>query len=346
MSTCKWIKPILFVSPKTCAEEKEKDEKTCKIARNLQAIPTVDAKAEYENIIAKTCDRKPRFQAIVPPKYEKYTKKTNHTSPKTRAEVDIERRLKAGKNDFLKAAQEGDLTFVKLHIENGINLNVADRYGWTALMCSSQAGALDVVKYLVERGADLSVLNKQGQTVFNIAGQAGHSRIIDYLRQVSVKEEPVEVEENEDEHLSFYCKSCKSEFHETSIKAHRTSTVHLFNTKRKQPGTMYYLPESNKGFQMLLRSGWEKEQGLGPSGEGHKYPVKTVLKRDRKGLGEEQSKAKITHFGAHDESAVKKPKAEQERKQRLSTVNKEKQKKLLNKERAKERAFRLEFYGD
>lgn len=42
---------------------------------------------------------------------------------------------------------------------------------------------------------------------------------------------------------------------------------------------------------------------------GRKYPVKTVLKRDRLGLGSKGSQqARVTHFGPNDPSAVKRKK--------------------------------------
>ena len=45
--------------------------------------------------------------------------------------------------------------------------------------------------------------------------------------------------------------------------------------------------------------------GLGPEGTGRKFPVKTVLKKDRLGLGSKQkSKARITHFSPKDLAAV------------------------------------------
>lgn len=49
-----------------------------------------------------------------------------------------------------------------------------------------------------------------------------------------------------------------------------------------------------------------EERGLGKEGQGKQYPIKTVLKRDRQGLGLEENKrkAKISHFEALDERAV------------------------------------------
>ena len=57
--------------------------------------------------------------------------------------------------------------------------------------------------------------------------------------------------------------------------------------------------------------------GLGPDGIGRKFPVKTVLKRDRLGLGSKESeKARVTHFGPNDYNAVKRRKVSSKEKQK------------------------------
>ena len=97
---------------------------------------------------------------------------------------------------------------------------------------------------------------------------------------------------------------------------------------------------------MMLRSGWQPEKGLGSEGQGQKFPVKTVLKRDRQGLGvEKESRAKVTHFGPKDTASVETV-VKTERKMRASTLSKKAQRKKLSKERRKERDFRLEFYTE
>lgn len=46
--------------------------------------------------------------------------------------------------------------------------------------------------------------------------------------------------------------------------------------------------------------------GLGRDGGGRKFPVKTILKRDRLGLGcDREMQPRITHFGPKDHLAVK-----------------------------------------
>ena len=81
------------------------------------------------------------------------------------------------------------------------------------------------------------------------------------------------------------------------------------------------------------------------------YPVKTTLKSDRYGLGlEEEEKLeknekKVTHFEAHDESSVTKIKVPGQRIERSTTLNKKYEKKKLDKQKQKEKNFRLEFSG-
>lgn len=57
------------------------------------------------------------------------------------------------------------------------------------------------------------------------------------------------------------------------------------------------LPRSNIGYRMLERMGWrEEEGGLGKDRGGGMEPVKTVVKRDMKGVGGgPRKKSKVTH---------------------------------------------------
>lgn len=64
-----------------------------------------------------------------------------------------------------------------------------------------------------------------------------------------------------------------------------------------------WLPESNRGYRLLMNMGWKEDSGLGPTGAGRIEPVATVLKNDRAGVGVQPTAklARITHFPAHDE---------------------------------------------
>lgn len=111
-----------------------------------------------------------------------------------------------------------------------------------------------------------------------------------------------------------WCGSCKCHFYASADEtktheSHLSSTLHLFSENMDSDAVStsnFYINSRNKGYQLMRRAGWDGEVGLGPSGHGKKYPVKTVLKRDRVGLGADitKPKARVTHFGANDKKAI------------------------------------------
>jgi hypothetical protein len=63
---------------------------------------------------------------------------------------------------------------------------------------------------------------------------------------------------------------------------------------------LVWLPESNRGYQLLKDMGWKEDAGLGPTGQGRVAPIATVLKNDRAGLGVPHAPARVTHFTPMD----------------------------------------------
>ena len=99
---------------------------------------------------------------------------------------------------------------------------------------------------------------------------------------------------------------------------------------------------------MVRNDNWDPDSGLGKDSEGKLYPVKTVLKRDRKGLGEgDAPKPKVTHFAPFDSASVKestnKKSAPAIRHERTSTRNKVRRQKKESKQTRNEIDFRREF---
>lgn len=170
-------------------------------------------------------------------------------------------------NEFLKHAQEGSLRQVQeLLSYNNVDINVCDQFSWTALMCASQSGQIHIVKYLLEKGAlwrrhkDL-----QGRTALDLAKLAGHFDIAELLTSYSggakSKRKRPYSEEYAAKKTKFCCSICEQEFTDDK-NVHEGSTVHLFNIQRKPQRTFYYIPEGNVGYQMMLKSGWNEDQGL------------------------------------------------------------------------------------
>lgn len=107
-----------------------------------------------------------------------------------------------------------------------------------------------------------------------------------------------------------WCEACQA-FFSTSGVLHTQTIPHRLACQPPDLSTPFALTARNKGFQMMMRSGWDARGGLGPDGEGQLVPVKTVLKRDLLGIGIKPSTkaaptstAKVTHFVAGDEAAI------------------------------------------
>ncbi|XP_067829929.1 G patch domain and ankyrin repeat-containing protein 1 [Heptranchias perlo] len=244
---------------------------------------------------------------------------------------------------MLKCAQNGDLKTLRRLVETvTCDINFRDSYYWTAMMCAAYSGQAEVVRYLLNRGAAwIGVCDSTGRDALDLARQAGHAEIVTVLEEFHTQQE-VQQEQRERPLQKKYCQVCEVEYQEDSIEQHERSTLHLFNKSDKPAPTYYFIPESNVGFKMMLKEGWNKETGLGPDGKGQKFPVKTVLKRDQRGLGFQRgSKPKVTHFNANDSDAVKRPKNPVSRVQRVATVSRREERRREAKEKAWEKDLRI-----
>lgn len=170
-------------------------------------------------------------------------------------------------NEFLKHAQEGNLRQVQeLLSDNSVDINACDQFSWTALMCASHGGQIHIVKYLLEKGA-LWKYHKdlQGRTAMDLAKLSGRYDILKLLAshssQTKSKHDKICREASSSKKTIFWCSICEQEFTDDK-KRHEGSTVHLFNIQQKPQRTFYYIPEGNVGYQMMLKSGWNEDQGL------------------------------------------------------------------------------------
>ncbi|ETT01047.1 MULTISPECIES: ankyrin repeat domain-containing protein [Providencia] len=66
--------------------------------------------------------------------------------------------------DFLKAAEQGQLAILKNCLEKGVDINSTNRQGRTAIVNASLNQHYECVDFLIHAGADI---NKQDQTCFN-----------------------------------------------------------------------------------------------------------------------------------------------------------------------------------
>jgi len=222
---------------------------------------------------------------------------------------------------LFQAAQSGDLVTIREALaQDKFDINITDSYSWTLLMCAAYAGHQPVVELLISHGALWEeIRDRRGFNAADLATMGGHINIVDLLvasnhqknespaANVSVctgrKRRCSPIEECLPE--KFYCDVCQVEMNGLLEHKHNLSTVHQFNSQFCSTDIPYSIPHSNRGFQLLMKGGWNPEHGLGPNGQGVRHPVKTVLKRDREGLGSgKKPKPRVTHFSSFDKSAI------------------------------------------
>ncbi|KAK0168469.1 hypothetical protein PV327_002265 [Microctonus hyperodae] len=221
-----------------------------------------------------------------------------------KSKTNIYNSSKIDANKILKAVEDGDIKFLQNNLTNK-NVNIVDNYGWTPLMSAAYCGNELIVEFLLKLGANKDYKNKSGLTALQLARKKDHSRSINLLTAKKLVEKNEQCQVNNYKMHEFYCSICKATFKETNVKEHEASVLHIFNTNPKLPDPIYGISPQNRGYQIMVNNGWEKSKGLGPSGSGLKYPVKTVLKRDRKGLGHKSNaQARVTHFQSGDTNAV------------------------------------------
>ncbi|GIY93589.1 g patch domain and ankyrin repeat-containing protein 1 homolog [Caerostris extrusa] len=241
----------------------------------------------------------------------------------------------------------GNIEEIKKYVEYGGSIDQQDAHGWTPIMCAACEGHISIVEYLFKLGADLNIRCKYGMTVMDIAMKAKHDAILKLLQDgINYYEMKSNVTtDNKPETIEKFCKNCKTSY-TMSQEAHEHSIAHLLVTKKPGDSTFYHIPENNKGFQIMLKSGWDKNKGLGVNADGRKFPIKTILKKDRSCIGKKKEVPKVTHFVAHDETSVTSRKHNPVKMVRERTLKKWERKKLEERNRRWEIKFRQSFNCD
>ncbi|XP_047487600.1 G patch domain and ankyrin repeat-containing protein 1 homolog isoform X1 [Penaeus chinensis] len=244
----------------------------------------------------------------------------------------------------MKHAQNNEEENLRQMLDNGLSVNAKDEFGWSLLMVAACGGAKAVVRTLLERKARTGTRDSKGNTAIYLAMLRGHQGIVDMLIKAN-KRKDEDSGSNKDIVSSssniiekFYCDICKITVETSTRLQHETSIVHQFNVGAGSNKTVYGIPASNKGFQILVNQGWDTEKGLGPDNSGAKFPVKTALKNDRKGIGAAVNKTslRVTHFGPGDASAVQRCHTSNERIERQRTISRRERNRLRMKEKRRE----------
>jgi hypothetical protein len=82
---------------------------------------------------------------------------------------------------LIVVAREGDLPAARALLDRGVNVNMKDSAGQTALGVAVYYGNLKMVQLLFDRGADVNAGRYDGVTALMIAAQNGYPGMVQYL---------------------------------------------------------------------------------------------------------------------------------------------------------------------
>ncbi|GAX09945.1 hypothetical protein FisN_11Lh067 [Fistulifera solaris] len=89
------------------------------------------------------------------------------------------------RDKFFTHIERGSFHFVKGCIDRGIDLNLRNEYGQTALFISAWFGYFDIIQLLLQSGADPSIACNAGITPLQVAIRCNHQQISNLLAECS-----------------------------------------------------------------------------------------------------------------------------------------------------------------
>lgn len=87
----------------------------------------------------------------------------------------------SGSTALHKASANGHLEVLKLLIQHGSDVELADMSGCTPLHLAARNGHLTCVKFLISQGADFRVKSKKGNTAMSMAKANCQPKVAEYL---------------------------------------------------------------------------------------------------------------------------------------------------------------------
>jgi uncharacterized protein len=84
-------------------------------------------------------------------------------------------------SNFLAAAESGAIATITESLNQGIDVNLSDKHGQTALLVASDQGHVDIVKLLLQHGASPDLQNMLGGAALMLASFNGHLEVVKEL---------------------------------------------------------------------------------------------------------------------------------------------------------------------
>jgi ankyrin repeat protein len=89
---------------------------------------------------------------------------------------------------FINQARKGNLEAVERFLRAGMDINVRNRQGMTALCVAAANGHDDIVSLLAARGANLDLTDRFGNTPVDMAAKCGYAGTVELLLDLGAYE--------------------------------------------------------------------------------------------------------------------------------------------------------------
>ena len=82
---------------------------------------------------------------------------------------------------FLGSAYIGNISLLEAFLSKGLDVNVQDKGGCSAISIATRSNKLEVIQYLISKGANPDIAEEAGYTALMLASSYGHKDIVEYL---------------------------------------------------------------------------------------------------------------------------------------------------------------------
>jgi len=183
--------------------------------------------------------------------------------------------------------------------------HLSDHHGCSLVMMAVGSKSHDTLEYLLDIIPDtVAITDNRSNSLSDVANRQYDKQINHILESFQTKRDTAlqQAQEPIIEIKPMFCSVCNMSHTDSN---HDASVVHVFNENKPLLEINEHLQPDNVGYKIMSKTGWTEDQGLGPSGEGKKFLMKTIFKTDRTGIGGKQKAVpKVTHFEPKDASSI------------------------------------------
>ncbi|KAL5351403.1 hypothetical protein ACLOAV_003262 [Pseudogymnoascus australis] len=176
------LSPTTILSPLTTGHEADRCEASDRLSFTSsgaeQSLTSTSGEATGGDLSMLSMHPSTSFEDVSPLQSTNQDQKvtTGYTLVKRKASYQDKRQ-----GALKMAVLHGQVSMVSLLLEHGVNINIQDKTGRTALHDAAEANDVRMVELLLQNGADLSYVDYCGMTALEISASAGNLEVAEVL---------------------------------------------------------------------------------------------------------------------------------------------------------------------